>query len=202
MANVRPCFPDCYNPAAVTAPELDLTPPIACAPWLVPPVRSRLWLAWTAAGSLTHALWTGDADPAPSEIATGTPQAEVPEPVALLLASYFAGEPVDPATLPVAPSGTPFQRKVWDALRTIGRGDVRSYAGIAADIRQPRATRAVGMANARNPIAVVVPCHRVVEKDFRIGGYSSGLERKRFLLALEGVHVAGDLVRPRQLTLI
>lgn len=186
----------------MTAPELEFPAAIACAPWPVPTVRSRLWLAWTAAGSLTHAVWTGDAEPAPSEIATSTPHGDVPQPIAQLLAAYFAGEPVDPATLAVAPAGTPFQRKVWEALRAISRGDVRSYAGIAADIRQPRATRAVGMANGRNPVAVVVPCHRVVEKDFRIGGYSSGLERKRYLLELEGVHVAGDVVRPRQLTLI
>lgn len=138
----------------------------------------------------------------PDDVPASTPPGDVPEPVAQLLRAYFAGAPVDPAELPVAPEGSPFQLKVWNALRAIRRGHVRSYAGIAADVSQPRAMRAVGLANSRNPIAVVVPCHRVVEKDFRIGGYTSGLALKRFLLALEGVDVAGDVVRPGQLSLI
>ncbi len=176
--------------------------PIACAPWPVPAVDSLLWLAWLSDGRLTHALWTGSADALPPEINASTPRGEPPEAVAKLLAAYFAGEAVEPASLPVAPVGTAFQRKVWSALCNIRRGHVRSYAGIAADVRQPRATRAVGMANSRNPIAVIIPCHRVVEKDFSLGGYSSGLARKRFLLALEGVAVVGDVVRPGQLSLI
>ena len=138
----------------------------------------------------------------PADVPSTTPHASVPEPIAHLLTGYFAGEPVEPVDLPVAPAGSPFQLKVWNALRGIRRGHVRSYAGIAADIRQPRAMRAVGLANGRNPIAVVIPCHRVVEKDFRLGGYSSGLPLKRFLLELEGVRVAGDVVRPGQLSLI
>jgi methylated-DNA-[protein]-cysteine S-methyltransferase len=161
-----------------------------------------LWLAWSRDGSLTHALWEKDTEPRPREIPAATPGGTVPAHVSQLLAAYFAGEPVDPTELVVAPAGTPFQLKVWNALRAIRRGHVRSYAGIAADVRQPRAMRAVGMANARNPIAVVIPCHRVVEKDFGLGGYSSGLTIKRFLLELEGVHVVGGIVRPGQLTLI
>jgi methylated-DNA-[protein]-cysteine S-methyltransferase len=151
---------------------------------------------------LTHALWTQAGEAMPDDVPASTPQAGVPEAIARMFTAYFAGEPVDPAELPVAPAGSPFQLKVWNALRGIRRGHVRSYAGIAADVMQPRAMRAVGLANSRNPIAVVVPCHRVVEKDFRLGGYSSGLALKRFLLALEGVDVAGDVVRPGQLSLI
>jgi methylated-DNA-[protein]-cysteine S-methyltransferase len=176
--------------------------PIASAAWPVPAVASSLWLAWMPDGSLTHALWAADHEPRPSEIPEATPEGAVPTQVAQRLAAYFAGEPVDPAALAVAPSGTRFQLKVWNALRAVARGHVRSYVGIAIDVGQPRAMRAVGMANSRNPIAVVVPCHRVVEKDNRIGGYSSGLTIKRFLLELEGVHIVGDVVRPGQLTLI
>jgi methylated-DNA-[protein]-cysteine S-methyltransferase len=168
-------------------------------------VKSHLWLAWTPDGRLTHALWEDDDKPRPNEIPAATPdvsEGEVPAAIAQPLTAYFAGEPVDPAEIPVAPRGTAFQLKVWNALRAIRRGHVRSYAGIALDVQQPRAMRAVGMANSKNPIAVVIPCHRVVEKDFSLGGYSSGLTIKRFLLELEGVHIVGDVVRPGQLTLI
>lgn len=129
----------------------------------------------------------------------GPEVANVPAVYASLLGDYFAGEPVEPATLPVDLRGTDFQRRVWNALRAIPRGQVRSYAGIATDVGSPRAMRAVGMANAKNPIAIVVPCHRVVEKGHRLGGYSGGLDNKVFLLELEGVDVEGDRVLPGQL---
>jgi methylated-DNA-[protein]-cysteine S-methyltransferase len=187
--------------APLTSPEAQNLP-IASAAWPVPAVSANLWLAWSHDGSLTHALWEKDTEPRPGEIHAATPEGTVPAAVSQLLAAYFAGEPVDPIELPVAPTGTPFQLKVWNALRAVRRGHVRSYAGIAADVGQLRAMRAVGMANSKNPIAVVIPCHRVVEKDFRIGGYSSGVTIKRFLLELEGVHIVGDVVRPGQLTLI
>ena len=176
--------------------------PVASAPWPVPAVKSNLWLAWSSGDALTHALWEDAHEPRPSEIPAATAEGRVPEAIAEILTRYFAGDPVEPAEIPVAPVGTPFQLKVWNALRAVQRGHVRSYAGIALDVHQPRAMRAVGMANSKNPIAVVIPCHRVVEKDFGIGGYSSGLTIKRFLLELEGVHIVGDVVRPGQLTLI
>jgi methylated-DNA-[protein]-cysteine S-methyltransferase len=186
----------------VTSNPVAETQPIASAAWPVLAVKSSLWLSWSADGSLTHALWEDEAAPRPREIPEATPEGIVPAQIANCLEAYFAGEAVDPVKLPVAPAGTAFQLKVWNALRAIERGHVRSYAGIALDVRQPRAMRAVGMANSKNPIAVVIPCHRVVEKDFGIGGYSSGLTIKRFLLELEGVHIVGDVVRPGQLTLI
>ncbi|HET6336702.1 MAG TPA: methylated-DNA--[protein]-cysteine S-methyltransferase [Polyangiales bacterium] len=194
---------DCYTPAleVTTTPAADIQP-IASAAWPVPAVKASLWLAWSSNGSLTHALWEKDSEPRPNDIPAATPEGDVPAQIAQCLGAYFAGESVDPIELPVAPAGTAFQLKVWNALRAIQRGHVRSYAGIALDVRQPRAMRAVGMANSKNPIAVVIPCHRVVEKDFGIGGYSSGLTIKRFLLELEGVHIVGDVVRPGQLTLI
>ena len=173
----------------------------ACARWDVPAAEAALWLAWTQSG-LAYALWTAASDPRPSELQPDIPELPVPAQYATVLTSYFAGRGVDPASLPVDLTGTPFQLAVWHALRAVRAGCVRSYAGIALDVHNPRAMRAVGMANSRNPVAVVVPCHRVVEKDLRIGGYTSGLPLKRFLLELEGVAVVGDVVKPGQLTLI
>ena len=175
--------------------------PVACGIVAVPEVEACLWLAWTPRG-LTHALWEQAGAPRPSELSADLPELAVPEPYRSVFDKYFAGGDVDPVSLPVDLSGTPFQRQVWDALRHITRGNVRSYAGVAADIGNPRAMRAVGMANACNPVAVVVPCHRVVEKDLHLGGYSAGLRIKRHLLALEGVDVAADQVRAGQLALI
>lgn len=85
-------------------------------------------------------------------------------------------------SLPLAPGGTAFQRAVWDALVAIPFGETRSYAAIAAAIGRPRAARAVGAANALNPISVVVPCHRVIGSDRDLTGYAGGLARKRWLL--------------------
>jgi O-6-methylguanine DNA methyltransferase len=102
------------------------------------------------------------------------------------LERYFAGAlsrfqaPLDPL------EGTPFQRRVWRALATIPHGETRSYKWLAQQVDQPRGFRAVGMANARNPLPIVVPCHRVVNADGQLGGYGGGLERKRALLRLEG----------------
>lgn len=88
--------------------------------------------------------------------------------------------------LPIAPAGTPFQRAVWAALRRIPRGEVRSYAEVARAVGRPAAVRAVGAANARNPLAVIVPCHRVIGSDGSLTGYAHGLPAKRWLLAHEG----------------
>ena len=91
--------------------------------------------------------------------------------------------------LPLDPEGTDFQRRVWRALLDIPYGETRSYADLARAVGSPRAMRAVGQANRRNPIGVVVPCHRVIAADGTIGGYAGGLDRKRHLLRLEGVSV-------------
>ncbi|HEY2735419.1 MAG TPA: methylated-DNA--[protein]-cysteine S-methyltransferase [Polyangiales bacterium] len=175
--------------------------PIGFHAWPVPAIDSLLWLAWSARG-LTHALWTAADAERPSAIAASARALEPPAPYVEAIARYFAGERVDLENLPLDLSGSAFQKRVWAALCGIPYGQVRSYAGIARDIGNPRATRAVGMANGRNPIAVIVPCHRVVEKNSQLGGYSSGLARKRFLLALEGVDVSGEHVRPGQLQLL
>jgi AraC family transcriptional regulator, regulatory protein of adaptative response / methylated-DNA-[protein]-cysteine methyltransferase len=91
------------------------------------------------------------------------------------------------ASLPLDLHGTPFQKRVWEALREIGPGNTTTYAGIAARIGAPRAVRAVAQACAANPIAVAIPCHRVVRSDGGLSGYRWGVERKRTLLAREAV---------------
>lgn len=88
-------------------------------------------------------------------------------------------------SLPVAPSGTPFQRRVWAVLENIPYGETWSYKRVAAAIGNPKATRAVGMAVHRNPVAIIIPCHRVIGADGGLVGYASGLARKAWFLALE-----------------
>lgn len=100
------------------------------------------------------------------------------------LAEYFAGQRTS-FELDLRMNGTPFQRSVWAALREIEYGRTASYGEIATRVGQPGAARAVGIANARNPISIVVPCHRVIGADGSLTGYGGGLERKRYLLALE-----------------
>lgn len=100
------------------------------------------------------------------------------------LREYFAGTRRT-FTLPLAPAGTPFQQEVWAALREIPYGETRTYGQIAARIGRPRASRAVGMANNRNPVGIVVPCHRVVGASGALVGYAAGLPVKEFLLRLE-----------------
>lgn len=105
-------------------------------------------------------------------------------PVIEQLAEYFAGDRRD-FDLALAPSGTPFQRRVWSALEEIPYGQTRSYRDIAERIGSPKAVRAVGLANGRNPISVVVPCHRVVGANGSLTGYGGGLANKQLLLDLE-----------------
>ena len=98
--------------------------------------------------------------------------------------AYFAGE-LTAFDLLLAPRGTPFQEKVWEALRAIPYGATASYRDIAGRVGNPTAVRAVGAANGRNPISIVIPCHRVIGADGSLTGYGGGMERKRWLLDLE-----------------
>ena len=100
------------------------------------------------------------------------------------LDAYWAGELFE-FDLPLAPVGTPFQQKVWKALRKIPYGKAVSYGTIARRIGSPTASRAVGAANGRNPIAIVVPCHRVIGANGTLTGYAGGLDMKRQLLEHE-----------------
>ncbi|MFC4908826.1 methylated-DNA--[protein]-cysteine S-methyltransferase [Actinomadura gamaensis] len=114
----------------------------------------------------------------------GDPQDEPFASVAAQLAAYFAGERHD-FDLPLKMKGTPFQRRVWDALTRIPYGETVSYGELAAELGNPSASRAVGLANGRNPIGIIVPCHRVVGSTGSLTGYGGGIERKRFLLDFE-----------------
>lgn len=102
----------------------------------------------------------------------------------LELAEYFAGKRKR-FGIPLAPQGTPFQQQVWRELEKIPHGSTCSYKDIALRIKNPKAVRAVGGANGKNPLCIVIPCHRVIAADGSIGGYSGGLAMKRKLLALE-----------------
>ncbi len=119
----------------------------------------------------------------------GTGDHEVCDPVlsscASQLEEYFAGER-DTFDLPLAAGGTDFQRAVWAALADIPYGELRSYRDIAEAIDNPAAVRAVGAANGRNPLPIVVPCHRVIGSDGSLTGFAGGLEAKTRLLQLEG----------------
>ena len=100
------------------------------------------------------------------------------------LKAYFAGN-LRTFSVPLAPKGTPFQQQVWMALREIPYGQTVSYSAIADRIHNPKAVRAVGMANNRNPLPIIVPCHRVIGKSGQMVGYRSGLPIKEWLLSLE-----------------
>lgn len=100
------------------------------------------------------------------------------------LTEYLQGERQN-FQLPLAPKGTPFQQKVWKKLQTIPYGETWSYLQMAKAIGNPKACRAVGMANHRNPIGIIIPCHRVIGSNGDLVGYASGLDMKRYLLNLE-----------------
>jgi methylated-DNA-[protein]-cysteine S-methyltransferase len=100
------------------------------------------------------------------------------------LEEYFDGRRTE-FDVPLAPAGSPFQQRVWQALREIPYGSTASYVQIARRVGAPSAARAVGVANRSNPIAVIIPCHRVIGADGTLTGYAGGLERKRLLLDLE-----------------
>jgi methylated-DNA-[protein]-cysteine S-methyltransferase len=102
------------------------------------------------------------------------------------LAAYFNGVHTDFANFTLDPQGTPFQLRVWQELRKIPYGTTIPYRELARRVGSPKASRAVGQANAVNPIPVIIPCHRVINADGALGGYSSGLDRKLWLLRHEG----------------
>ncbi len=106
------------------------------------------------------------------------------------VAGYFAGHWDAFEDIALEPGGSDFQRQVWAGLRRIPRGQTISYAALAGSIRRPAAVRAVGRANALNPIAIIVPCHRVIGKDGTLTGYAGGLGRKEWLLRHEGALLA------------
>lgn len=104
------------------------------------------------------------------------------------LREYFAGKRKQ-FDVPLSPTGTAFQKKVWKGLTQIPFGETLSYGGLARKIKSPTAARAVGMANGRNPIAIIVPCHRVIGENGRLVGFGGGLGVKARLLKLEGLSI-------------
>lgn len=157
----------------------------------------ELGVVWSARGVM-RIDFGGTPDDA---LALDVEELEVPEAYAGPLRAYLTGQDLDLSAVPVDLVGTDFQLRVWQALREVGVGKTRSYAGIAADVGSPRAMRAVGMANSRNPAPILVPCHRIVEAGNKLGGFTGGLDRKRWLLTHEGARLDGDQVRPGQLGL-
>ena len=137
--------------------------------------------------SRLRTVYTLDGSVAALERDTGEPALRDPDAVAeavAQLSDYFEGARTG-FDLPLAPRGTPFQLGVWGALTMIPTGETRSYGEVASMVGAPSASRAVGMANGRNPIAIIVPCHRVVGADGTLTGYGGGLHRKRWLLKHE-----------------
>ncbi|HZW14633.1 MAG TPA: methylated-DNA--[protein]-cysteine S-methyltransferase [Brevundimonas sp.] len=116
-------------------------------------------------------------------------EARAPQTVRRAVEAYFSGEVRALDGVAVKTGGTDFQRTVWAALRAIPAGETRSYGQLAAAVGSPRAVRAAGLANGQNPVAVIVPCHRVIGASGALTGYAGGLERKRWLLRHEGVAV-------------
>jgi methylated-DNA-[protein]-cysteine S-methyltransferase len=120
------------------------------------------------------------------------PDRQILREAATQLGEYFAGTRTA-FDLAVEFRGTEFQRKVWQALIRIPYGETRSYGGIAQQIGVPNGARAVGAANGRNPISIIVPCHRAIGGNGALTGFAGGLDVKRFLLALEGRTAFGTL---------
>ena len=113
-------------------------------------------------------------------------EAEDPQGFSSRTRAYFEGRFEALDDIPVETGGTPFQREVWLALRAIKPGDTESYGALAKRVGRPGASRAVGRTNGLNPVAIVLPCHRVIGANGSLTGYGGGLERKRWLLAHEG----------------
>jgi methylated-DNA-[protein]-cysteine S-methyltransferase len=159
------------------------TPPLAAQAHLDSPL-GPLRLAATERG-LAGLWFEGQAHP-PGELDAPENPAQVHiARTAAEFQAYWRGEPVAFGA-PLDPQGTAFQQQVWQALRALPRGATCSYGELAVRIGRPGAVRAVGAAVGRNPLSIVVPCHRVLGRDGGLTGYAGGLERKRALLRLEG----------------
>jgi len=152
--------------------------------WMNSPV-GRLQLVASDAG-LAAILWQNDR---PNRVGLDIETEDTSHPVLReterQLREYFGGQR-SRFDLPLDPRGTAFQRKVWGALLTIPFGETRSYQQIAIQVGNPKAVRAVGAANGRNPLSIVAPCHRVIGSNGKLTGFAGGLETKAYLLALEG----------------
>lgn len=150
-------------------------------------------LTLVATGGVLSGLYMEDQRHRPEEHTFGERAEPDAEPFAraiVQLEEYFAGQRTG-FDLPLAPAGTPFQHGVWAQLRRIPFGETRTYGELAERLGRPSASRAVGLANGRNPIGIIVPCHRVIGADGSLTGYGGGLDRKRRLLSFEQRVAAG-----------
>jgi methylated-DNA-[protein]-cysteine S-methyltransferase len=141
--------------------------------------------------SLTGAYFYGQKyEPTPGPDWVPDPELKILKRAGLQLREYFTGNRRR-FHIPVQLQGTPFQMKVWNAISEIPLGETRSYGQLADQVGNPIATRAVGAAVGRNPVSVIIPCHRVIGRDGSLTGYAGGLERKRALLSLEAAMSKG-----------
>jgi methylated-DNA-[protein]-cysteine S-methyltransferase len=151
----------------------------------MPSPVGRLTLIASSKG-LAAVLWENDK---PNRVHAKAEEANEQHPVLLeaerQLQEYFAGNR-NTFSLPLDMIGTPFQQQVWEALTTIPHGETRNYQQIANQLGNPKAVRAVGAANGRNPVSIIVPCHRVIGANGSLTGFAGGLEAKAYLLSLEG----------------
>jgi methylated-DNA-[protein]-cysteine S-methyltransferase len=145
-----------------------------------------------SATALVAVLWEQER---PNRVGLGTPELDQQHSILLeterQLSEYFAGKRTQ-FELPLEPRGSEFQERVWGALREIPFGKTRSYRDLAEAIGSPKASRAIGAANGKNPLSIVVPCHRVIGTDRTLTGFAGGLETKATLLALEA-RAAGSM---------
>ncbi|MFT2817305.1 methylated-DNA--[protein]-cysteine S-methyltransferase [Leifsonia sp. A12D58] len=141
-------------------------------------------LTLVGAGDALSAVYFAEHKRRPEATTWGTRDDSAFEGAVTQLGEYFAGTRTD-FDLHLAPTGDAFQQKVWAQLREIPYGQTRSYGQLAVLLGDKNLSRAVGAANGKNPISIIVPCHRVVGADGNLVGYAGGLDRKRFLLALE-----------------
>lgn len=141
-------------------------------------------LTLVATGGTLSGLYMTEQRHRPAETTFGHRDDTLLDDVKAQLKAYFAGE-LRTFAVPTAMAGTPFQQRVWAALCEIPYGETITYGELAQRLGHPTASRAVGMANGRNPISVIVPCHRVIGSTGSLTGYGGGIERKRFLLDFE-----------------
>ena len=156
---------------------------------VVPAPIGRLIVA--SDGSAIAGVWMANASPRDDQWERRRGDDDVLAAARDELTAYFAGR-LREFTVPLAPNGTDFQRRVWGALTRIPYGTTISYADLARRVENVTAVRAVGAANGRNPIPVIVPCHRVIGSDGSLTGFGGGLDRKRWLLHHEGALAGGQ----------
>ncbi len=157
------------------------------AQWLMKSKIGPLYLVASEKG-LLGIFWKKQTAPMAASLNGKTAEIKLLRLTVTELAEYFDGKR-QKFTVPLEVIGTPFQKKVWQALRLIPYGQTASYKDVAGRIRHTKAMRAVGSANGNNPHAIIVPCHRVIAHDGTLGGYAGGLKIKSRLLAIEGAAV-------------